>query len=110
MTKTVTLSHAERLELSKILNQTKFKNLADMGFALEDAKAVAHTPEEVTAIGLKPVNEGQSISWNEDGLTKEIALSDTTVQAVLADIKARETAGELTLADQNLITLQAKLA
>lgn len=109
MTKEISLSHAERLEISKILNQAKFKHLSDMAFALEDAKAIDHTPEEVTKIDLKAINEGKSLSWTDDGEQKTIKLSDLTIETVLADIKTREAAGELTLADQNLITLQNKL-
>lgn len=109
MTKAIELSHAERLELSKILNSAKFKTLADMGFALEDAKAIAHSPEEIKAINLRTINEGKNIAWDEDQKLKKIELSQTTVDATLAEIKTKEDAKEITIADSNLITLQAKL-
>lgn len=109
MTKTVELSHAERLELSKILNGAKFTDLAKMGFALEDAKAIAHTPEEATKIHLEIINDGKNIKWEEDGLLKKIELSDVTLDAFRAEIKNREDAKDLTIGDQNLITLSIKL-
>lgn len=109
MAKEVSLTNAERLELSKILNTAKFSTLADMGFALEDAKAVVHTEEERTAINFRIINNGENIAWDENGVEKKIELSQSAVDAVLAEIKAKEAAGTVTIADQNLITLQAKL-
>ena len=107
--KKVSLTHAERLEVSKILNTTKFKALADMAHALDDAKVVAHSADEIKAIGLEVINEGKNIKWNEDKVEKELELSDASVGAILDEIKKREEAGDITIADSNLITLQEKL-
>lgn len=109
MSKTLELSHGERFELSKILNEAKFSQLSDMAHALEDAKNIAHNPEETKKIDINVINEGKNITWNEDGDLKSIELSDATVKAATDNIKAKEAAGEITLGDSNLITLQAKL-
>lgn len=111
MAKEVSLSHAERLELSTVLNTAKFISLADMGYALEDAKAIVHSQEEIEKVSMKEVivGSGTRINWTEDGELKTVTVSQTTMDAVDKALKTKEDAGEITLADQALVALQAKL-
>lgn len=105
----IALSHADRLELTKILSTAKFKTLDAMGFAIDDAKAIAHTAEEVKKINLRAINEGQNLTWDEDEVMKTVDLSEASRDAVLAAVKAHDDAGDWTLAEQGLRTLATKL-
>lgn len=108
-TKEVSLSHAERLELGKILSDTKYPSLSDMGHAIDDAKATAHTEEEIKKINLRAVNEGKSLAWDEDNELKACTLHEASVNAVLAAVKAKDENKDWGIGDQGVASLAEKL-
>lgn len=109
MTKEVSLTHKERIELTQVLNAANFKNLADMSYAMEDAKAISHDAEETKEINIRLINDGKNIAWDENGKEKLVTISQSTIDAVNDTIKKKEEAGTLTFNDQTLISLAEKL-
>ena len=119
-TKKVTLTIGERFALLKpqggLLNE--YKGTTDgLAFVLEDAKVLSITEADWKAANLvkTPIMEGdkqvgESLKWDDVGSDKEVELSGYTVEWVLAQIKAKDDKGEITIADHVLITLKQKLS
>ena len=118
MSKKVTLTLGERVEMAKILNAFKGE-LTQLSTLLDDIKNIAITEEEWKNANLvkTPVMspEGEPTDkeqWNwTDGeeQLKEMDLSDSTVNYLNSEIQKKSDAKEITLADTALITLQPKL-
>lgn len=118
MSKEIILTISERVATAKILNAFK-GDLTVLALLLEDIKKIAITEEEWTAAELKKtpiLNEqgepsGQeSWAWQDkEELNKTVELASDTVSYILEQIKVKEDAKEITMADVPLITIKGKL-
>lgn len=114
--KTVTLNISNRFKILQILDG--FKGSMDkLAKILDDAKllSISEAEWEQAARTKTPfMQDGKpSESWawdNEKGPKIEVELNDTTVEFVRNFIKEKDTAGELTLADKDLIDVDKLLS
>lgn len=119
MSKEVTLTISDRYHITRILNESKMADLNTLAKTLDDVKLIFVTPEEWTAAGLKvtPIltpdgtpTGSEARQWDDkEELNKTVPVSIETVTTVLAYIKTKEDAKEITMADAPLITLKEKL-
>lgn len=108
---TVNLTIGERLSSLKILNAFK-GNLDTLAVLLEDVKQFTVTDEEWTEAELvKTANPDgtENWKWNEEKALKDIVLQPATSNFIKDEIKKKSDAGEITIADINLSTLNKKL-
>lgn len=111
MSKELQLTIAERLAAIKMFDEFK-GGVTTLGAILDDVKGFAVTETEWEAAKLvKSKNEDNSESWKwEDaGSEKAVTLSQPSFDYLVAKIKAKSDAGELTLADKAVVSLEAKL-
>lgn len=110
--KKLKLSIGERVAAIKIFDAFK-GSLVVLSVLLEDVKLVAITDAEWKKADLvkTKTQDGKSEQWNwkEEGNEKEVNLQKESVEYLLAEIKKKSDAGELTLADAVLISLEKKL-
>lgn len=124
MSKEFTFKLSERYSLIRVMNELK-GNIELLAALFEDVKAVSITPDEWKAANLTktPTDEqvaampaeeratvGQQWNWDDEVGEKAITLSLPTINAVVAFIKARSDANELSIADIALVNLQKKLS
>ena len=151
MTKTVSLTVSERVEIGKILGPNKYGNIKLMNDALKTITETTPTPEEWLTFDLK-ITSGFTLTkdgvstdkieefpseqalldfvkkqkddgfaivqhpqiqwlWNDHSpeQDKEVTLEQSVIDYILANVKEREDAKEITMADKALITLVPKL-
>lgn len=108
--KTIELTIGERLAATKIFDTFK-GSLTTLAVLLEDVKAFAVTDEEWGAANLvKTPNPDGTSNWKwEDTGKKEISVQKETVEFLKNAIKAKNDAGEITIADVALIGLDKVL-
>lgn len=110
--KTVNLTLGERLGALKLLDQFK-GGMAALRVILEDVKQFPITDEEWKTANLvkSPAGDG-SENWKWDDLpvsNKEITVQPETAAYLTSAIKAKSDAGDISLADVALSTLETKL-
>jgi hypothetical protein len=119
MSKEVTLTISERVGATKILNGFK-GNLDQLALMLEGLKSIVVSAEEWVKAELvkAPILDAQGKptgqeNWNwvdhSPELDKAITLESEVTFYILNDLKAKEEAKEITMADVALITLKKKL-
>jgi hypothetical protein len=111
MAKELSLTIAERLAAVKLFDEFK-GGLSQMAMILDDVKGFVVTPEEWEKSNLvKKQNADGTESWNwtDEGSEKAVTLSQESLDYLTGKIKAKSDAGELTLADKSLISLENKL-
>ena len=110
--KKLKLSIGERIATIKIFEAFK-GSIVVLSALLEDVKPIAITEAEWKKADLVKTKseDGKSEQWNwkEEGNEKEISLQKESVEYLLAEIKKKSDANELTLADVALISLEKKL-
>lgn len=113
--KTLELTIGERLAALKIFDAFK-GSMVTMKALLDDVKQLPMTEEEWTKANLvkTPVagNNGQpdSEQWKWDEVVKkEVTLQSETVEYLKAQIKSKSDAGEVTLSDVALVSLNDKI-
>lgn len=111
-TKEVQLTIGERVEALKMFDMFKGA-LSAMAAVLDDVKAIAISGEDWTAANMKKTNPDEkgnySMTWDDEGSEKTIPMSQEGVDYLLGKIKEKSEAGEFTIADKAVITLEAKL-
>ena len=117
MSKTITLTIGERLAAVRLFDAFK-GSISVLSVLLEDVKKFVISQEEwekanlVKTPGLdaegKPTGN-ETWKWNEVGTDKEIVAEQDSVDYLLGEIKKKSDAGEITLADVALVTLEKKL-
>lgn len=112
MTKEITLSLGERLASIKILNEFKGE-LSVLAVILEDIKKINITEEEWTNADLKKEkNPDGTETWKWQDTEKQektITIDQTVADYIAKAIDEKSKAGNITVADVALITLQKKL-
>lgn len=109
--KTITLSLGERIAALKIFDAFK-GSMATMKALLDDVKQLPVTEEEWKQANLTktPIADGQEQwKWDET-VSKEVSFQPETVEYLKASIKAKSDAGEISLSDAALVSLDTKLA
>lgn len=112
--KTISMTLGERVKALEIFNAFK-GSLVTMKSLLDDVKPIAISDEEWKEANLvkTPAKNasGEDVeTWKWDELVKkDITLSPESVDYLKAKIKEKSDAGEITLADVALSTLEAKL-
>lgn len=109
--KVVNLTIGERLAAIKLFDVFKGSMLAFRAL-LEDVKQFAVTDEEWTEASLvkNALPDGtENWKWTDTG-TKEITLQPETLKYLVDSIKAKSDAGDISIADVALSTLEPKLA
>lgn len=112
MSKTIALTISERVAALKIFDAFK-GSLSTLATLLDDVKQFNITEDEWTAANLvKTPNPDGSVNWKWDDTDapKEITVDNATADYLAAEIKRKSEAGEATLADISLISLEKKLA
>jgi hypothetical protein len=114
-TKTIELTIGERLAALKIFDLFK-GSMVTMKALLDDVKQLPMTEEEWTKANLVktpvPGTNGQpeSEQWKWDEVVKkEVTLQSETVEYLKAQIKSKSDAGEVTLSDVALVSLNDKI-
>jgi hypothetical protein len=120
--KTIEITIGERVVAINILNAGKFDN-RQLAYVLEDIKKLAVTPEEWEQSNLKKTPSDEELNglsaeeraktpqtwkWDET-VTKQVELSQETVDYLKGAIKQKSDAKELTLQDAAVVTLDKKL-
>ncbi len=108
---TVNLTIKERVDALKLFNEFK-GNLELMAVLLEDVKPFAVQEAEWTEAKLvkTPGADGsESWQWDDTVVLKDIELQSKTVEYLKGKIKAKSEAGEITIADVALASLDKKL-
>ncbi len=109
--KKITLTIGERLAAVKLFDAFK-GSLSTLSTLIEDVKVFPMSEEEWTKAGLvkTPNADGtENWKWSEEGNTKEIDVQEPTVQYLKDEIKKKSDAGEITISDIALSTLNSKL-
>lgn len=115
-TKTVTLTLGERLAAIKLFDGFK-GSISTLATLIDDVKPFTISAEEWEKAELvKTQNKNaqgepdgtEQWKWN-DTVEKEITMQDSTVTYLKDEIKKKSDAGEITLADIALVTLEKKL-
>jgi len=110
-TKTVQFNISERVAAVGILNQ--FKGALDkLAVVLEDIKQFRIDEGEWEKAERKIEQTGNDTQWtwnDEKGGLKDIAMQSETLEYLKEEIKKRSDAGEFTLQDRPVITLNEKL-
>ena len=132
MSKIINLSLGERVLIISIFNAFKGGNIELNKAILDAVQPIAVTPEEWVKAQLvktptdeqvkeitdamtpeqkaegKPIN--QQWNWKEEGMAKDVELSDKVVEYITGQIKAKSDANEITLIDApTIISLDEKL-
>lgn len=122
-TKTLNLTIGERLAAIKLFDAFK-GGLSTLATLVEDVKAFSMSEADWTKAGLvkTPSDEAvallspeqrataqQTWKWNEEGQEKDIVVQEPTRAYLLGEIKKKSDAGEITLADLALVSLEKKL-
>lgn len=108
---TVNLTIGERVAAMRLFDAFK-GSLATLAVLLEDVKAFAVTDEEWKEAELvkTPGQDGRETwNWQEGKVVKDITVQSATSEYLKSAIKAKSDAGEVTLADVALATLEKKL-
>ena len=109
--KTVNLTIGERIAALKLFDAFK-GSLTTLATLLEDVKQFTITDEEWKEAGLVKTDKPDGTStwnWTEGKVNKEITLQQPSIDYLKQSIKTKSDAGEITLADVALSTLDAKL-
>lgn len=112
--KTITLTLGERLAALKIFDAFK-GSMATMKSLLDDVKQLPITEEEWKEANLikTPVkgpdgSDQETWKW-EEKVNKEVVLQGDTLDYLKAQIKAKSDAGDITLQDVALVSLDGKI-
>ena len=111
MTKDYNLTIGERVAATNLFNEFKGK-LSEMAAIIDDVKgfAVEQAEWDKAKLVKRPNPDGtERWQWEDEGSEKSVSLSDPSRDYLTSKIKSKSEAGELTLADKPLITLQQKL-
>lgn len=111
-TKTVSLTLGERLAAVRLFDLFK-GSISVLSILLEEVKKFVINAEEWEKANLvkTPAGDGtESWKWSEEGTDKDIEVQPETVEYLLAEIKKKSDAGEITLADVALVSLEKKLS
>ena len=114
--KKITFTISERVRLISILNEFK-GNLDTLAAIMDDVKKVRIDEEEwkkaemVTEVVKNDKGEDvQQLRWNDQkGGEKEIDLEKDTLKFLKGKIEEKDKAGEITLADVILVSINSKL-
>lgn len=110
-TKSYTLGIGERLAALKILNEFK-GSLDTLSVLLEDVKQFPISEEEWVE-AKKEVSKNDDNTerwvWKDEIVQKEITLKEPTLAYLRAEVKKKSDAGEITLADVALVSLNKKI-
>lgn len=108
--KTITLSIGERVAALKLFDAFK-GSIVTLAGIMDDVKQFPVSPEEwETANLIKTPNTDGTENWKwDDSVTKDVNVSEVTSQYLRGEIKKKSDAGEITLADIALISLEKKL-
>lgn len=120
--KKMTLTIGERLAAIKIFDLFK-GSLSTLSVLLEDVRQFTITPEEWEQAELKKIPSDDALAamepderaginqtWNwQEKTPKEIALQPESAAYLKEEIKKKSDAGEVTLQDVSLVTLEKKL-
>jgi len=112
----IDLNVSERLFAIGILNQFK-GNYETLSFILTDIKELVITDKDwgkaERKVNITKDDKGKEMTswtWNDDkGGVKSIELSPRVVEYLISDIETKNKAGEFTLQDKAVITLNEKL-
>lgn len=109
--KKLSLKIGERLAAIKMFDAFK-GSLSTLAVLLEDVKPFAISDEEWKKANLvKTPNADGTEQWKwDDVVEKEISIQPASVEYLKSEIKKKSDAGEATLADVALISLEKKLA
>ena len=117
MSKTATFTIGERLAALKIFDQFK-GSISALSTLMDDVKQFPVTKEEWDTEGVNliktPVKgadgqDNENWVWQDGVINKEITLQTDSVDYLLGEIRKKSDAGEITLADTALISIQKKL-
>lgn len=111
MAQELNLSIAERVAAVKIFDDFK-GSISQLSQILEDVKAFVVTEADWKAAGLKKIpqaNGTENWTWEDAGTDKVVKLGSESLAYLAKKIKEKNDAGEITLADKALITLEGKL-
>lgn len=114
MSKTVTLTIGERLAALVLFDAFK-GSISQLAVVHDDIKKVAIPLADWEAAGREIVKsedgKNESWKWNEadEKTWKEIEIGDDSVEYLIKSIKGKSDAGEISLKDTALISLNAKL-
>jgi len=111
MSKTIEFSIGERIAALKLFDVFK-GDFASTAVLLEDVKQFPVKDEELEAAGLvKTPNDNGTTTWKWDDTVgvKEITLQDATLNFFKDELKRKSDAGEITLADVALISINKKV-
>lgn len=108
---TVTLTIGERVAALKLFDAFK-GSITTLATIIDDVKQFPITTEEWEQAELvkTPGEDGtEQWKWNEEKVNKEVTLQESSVTYLKDEIKRRSDAGEITLADIALVSLEKKL-
>jgi hypothetical protein len=116
MSKKITLSIGERLAAVRLFDVFKGKT-SELAVLLDDVKKFVISEDEWKKANLVKTpgtpdahgNPTESWKWDEKGNDKVIETEKESVDYLLREIDRKNTAGEITLADVALVTLEKKL-
>lgn len=118
--KTVELNIADRLVLLGLFDNFKSvgsftSNFEKMAKALDDIKLIGLSEEEKTAAKIVEIPPTETtpgqVKWDPEYTeTKTVELNDSTVEFVRAYIADKDSKGEVTLADRNLLHIKQVFA
>lgn len=110
--KEIQLTIGERLAALRLFDEFK-GSLSQMAAVFDDCKACGVSDEEFKAANMvktdSPDKSTYSMTWTEEGSEKAITLTQEGVDYLLGKIKTKSEAGEFTLADKAVMTLETKL-
>lgn len=108
--KTLSLTIGERLAALKMFDAFK-GSVTALASLMDDIKQFPISSEEwETAKLVKTPNADGTEQWNwDDTGVKEITVQESTLTYLVDEIKKKSDAGEVTLADLALVTLEKKL-
>jgi len=110
--KTINLTIGERIAALKIFDSFH-GSLDTLAVLLEDVKQFTITVEEweqAEKVVTKNPDATESWTWNDEKVLKDIVLQGATVKFLSDEIKKKSDAGEITLKDIALSTLNKKIA
>lgn len=108
--KTINLTIGERLAALKLFDAFK-GSITTLAGIMDDVKQFPVTAEEWTEANLvKTPNQDGTENWKwDEKVNKDVTLAAVTVQYLLEEINKKSDAGEVTLADMALLSLNEKL-
>lgn len=109
--KTITLTIGERVAALKIFDAFK-GSISTLATLLDDVKQFAVTAaewEEAELVKTPNADGTEQWKWNEEKCLKEITIQDSSAKYLKDEINKKSDAGEITLADIALVSLEKKL-